>query len=164
VKTRGAASAILVGAVLLTTTGCGLFAPQATLIQYEPSDGTAGTVSDVDVRNVIALSEDGTDVSLVFTAINPNDRGLNITAQFTDGAGEKKSERFYVPANSSASFGGVDDDETVLLQDVDVVVGSLLPVYLQFGDEPGTQLQVPVLDGSLPEYEDLVPDVEEAAE
>jgi hypothetical protein len=157
---RGAASAIIVGALLLTTTGCGFFATQATLIEYSPSDGVAADVSGVDLRNVLAISGDGVDASLVFTAINNNERGINVTLQYTDADDEKKDERFYVPAGSSVSFGR-EEDEKVILENLDVTVGSLLPVYAQYGDDPGHQLMVPVLDGSLPEYTDLVPEAAE---
>jgi hypothetical protein len=160
VKARGAASAILGGTLLLLTTGCGFIAPQATQIIYQPSDGTAGTVSGVDLRNVLAISENGEDASIVFTAINSNARGINVTLQYTDADGEKKDERFYAPANASTSFGGVGaGEEQILFENLDATVGGLLPVYAQYGEDPGLELLVPVLDGSLPEYADLVPDV-----
>ncbi len=37
------------------------------------------------------------------------------------------------------------------------VIGRLVPLFLSYGTVPGVELLVPVLDGSLPEYEQLVP-------
>ena len=39
----------------------------------------------------------------------------------------------------------------------DALPGSLYPVYFQYGDATGVKLQVPVLDGGLPDYKSLVP-------
>jgi hypothetical protein len=44
-----------------------------------------------------------------------------------------------------------------VLEGLDVVPGSLLPVYVQYGDEAGHLLNVPVLDATLPEYAALAP-------
>jgi hypothetical protein len=150
---RGAASAILIGGLLLGTTGCSLFSEKATQIQYEPSDGTAANLGSIELRNVLAISDDGETVNLVMTAVNSSDKGVFVNVQYNDGDGEAQ---FYVAGNSSKSFGQPDED-SVVLTDVDVEIGSLLPVYAQYGETPGKELMVPVLDGSLGEYSTLVP-------
>jgi hypothetical protein len=156
VNARGAASAILIGAVLLGTTGCSLFSEKATLIQYEPSDGTAANLGSIDLRNVLAISDDGETVNLVLTAVNTSDDGIFVTFEFTDGDDEQVDERHYVPANSSKSVGQPDEDK-VTLAGADAQVGATFPVYAQYGDVPGQELLVPVFDGSLPEYSTLLP-------
>ena len=150
---RGAASAILIGGLLLGTTGCSLFSEKATLIQYEPSDGTAANLGSIDLRNVLAISDDGETVNLVMTAVNTSDKGIFVNFQYNDGAG---AEQLYVAGNSSKSVGQPDED-SVILTDADVTVGGLMPVYAQYGETPGKELMVPVLDGSLGEYSTLVP-------
>jgi hypothetical protein len=150
---RGAASALLVGVVLLGTTGCSLFSEKATLIEYDPSDGVSLSIGDVELRNVLAISEDGDDVNLVLTAINTSDRGIFVTLDYNDGAGEAQ---LYVAGNSATSIGQPGED-TVVLTDADVEVGGLMPLYAQYGSEQGDQVMVPVLDASLPEYSTLSP-------
>jgi hypothetical protein len=150
---RGAASAILIGAVLLGTTGCSLFSEKATLIEYDPGDGVSLSVGDVTVRNVLAISEDGTDVNLVLSAVNSSDKGIFVNLEYGDGAGE---EQLYVAGNSSTSIGRPGDD-TLVLKDADVEVGGLMPLYAQYGSHQGEQVLVPVLDASLPEYSTLAP-------
>ena len=52
---------------------------------------------------------------------------------------------------------GDDDGTSIVIESDEVVPGGLFPVYFQYGDVPGELLFVPVLDGSLPEYELFVP-------
>jgi hypothetical protein len=153
VNARGAASALLIGAVLLGTTGCSLFSEKATLIEYDPSDGVGIDLGDVELRNVLAISEDGTDVNLVLTAINTSDQGIFVNLEYNDGAGDAQ---LYVAGNSSKSIGQPDED-SVVLADADVEVGGLMPLYAQYGSQQGKQIMVPVLDASLPEYSTLAP-------
>ena len=154
---RGAASAILVGALLIGTTGCSLFSEKATLIQYSPSDGVAANVGSVDLRNVLGFSEDGEEISLVFTAINTGTEAVFVELQYTDADDEKQTERLYVSADSSKSVGGLEDEQKIILSNTDATVGGLFPVYAQYGDDAGKQLMVPVLNESLPEYAGLIP-------
>ena len=150
---RGAASVILIGGLLLGTTGCSRFSEKATLIQYEPSDGTAADLGDIELRNVLAISEDGETVNLVLTAVNTGEKGIFVNFQYNDGAGE---EQLYVAGNSSKSIGQPDED-TVVLTEANTTVGGLFPLYAQYGEQPGKEMMVPVLDGSLGEYSTLVP-------
>jgi hypothetical protein len=150
---RGAASVILIGGLLISTTGCSLFSVKATQIQYEPSDGTATNLGDIKLRNVLAISEDGETVNLVLTANNSSDKGVFVNLQYNDGAGEAQ---LYVAGNSTKSIGQPDED-SVILTDAEVEIGALMPLYAQYGDTPGKELLVPVFDGSLGEYSTLVP-------
>ena len=155
-KARRAASIALAGALLLGTSGCTLFAVQGTLVHYEPSDGVGAQVGDLKFRNIIGLSDDGKDVALVFTVINAGDSAHKLSVQFTDGAGDKQSVTLTVKGHESLGIGAQGEDDLVL-RGVDITVGGLLPVYLQYGDEPGQQVLVPVLDGSTAAYSDLLP-------
>jgi hypothetical protein len=160
---RGAASAIFVGALLLGTTGCSLTSEKATLIEYNPSDGVSDSIGDIDLRNVFALSEDGGTVALVMSVINNGEDGANVDFQIEAADGTKITERVYVAGDASKSTGGEDVDP-IAFANVDAQVGSLIEVYAQSGDETGKQLLVPLLDGSLPEYADLVPEADAQAE
>jgi hypothetical protein len=154
---RGAASVVLAGVLLLGTTGCTLFAVQATNIQYQPSDGAAADVGDVKLLNMIALTADGTDVALVFSAVNTSGEPLSITLQAEDSTGETIRNSVNIAANSTTTVGDLGKSR-IILRDVNVTVGSLLPVYAQYGANPGFQLMVPVLDGTtLAQYAELLP-------
>jgi len=151
---RRAASVILAGALALGMSGCSFFATQATLIKYQPSDGVAATVGNVEVRNALALSSDGKDASLVLSLVNSGERTI-VNFQYTNSDGEKVTEAVVTPSGLS-SLGNLTDPK-LILTGVDVQLGSLLPVYVQEGTDPGVGMLVPVMDGTLPEYEPLVP-------
>jgi hypothetical protein len=156
VKARHAASIALAALLVLGTSGCTLSAVQGTLVQYQPSDGTAADIGNLKLRNVIGLTENGDDISLLMTLINSGDDDFEVTFQFVDADGEKiTSDPVTVEANSSVHVGGGGDTE-VVLRNVGVVLGSLVTVYVYNGEE-GKELHVPTLDGSIAAYSDLLP-------
>lgn len=157
-KARRAASIALAVSLLVGTAGCTL-ASDSVDLKYAPSDGTAADIGELHLLNVIGLSENGDDVSLLMTIVNDADEDVEVNLQFTDESGEKDTLTVTVRANSSEQFGGSGDEE-VVARNVGAAVGGLLPVYVQYGDEPGKQLQVPVLDGAIAEYADLLPEPE----
>ena len=68
------------------TTGCTFIAQQATLIQYDPSDGIGTQVGNVAVRNAIALiNEDGHAVSLMVTLVNESSKFVTLDLQYESG-------------------------------------------------------------------------------
>jgi len=156
---RRAASVILAGALALGMSGCSFIATQATLIPYQPSDGIGAQVGDVKARNVLGLSADGTDVAIVMTLVNSGERTI-VNLQYTDADGEKQTEAIFANEGTT-SIGNLEDDKLVL-SNVDVTVGGRLAVYLQTGSAQGEGILVPVMDGTLPEYEPLLPPVAEA--
>ena len=154
---RGAASVVLAGVLLLGTTGCTLFAVQATNIVYQPSDGTAADVGDVKLLNVIALSADGTDVALIFSAVNTSSEAVSITLQTKDASGTTVKNSVNIAANSTTAIGGLGQSR-IIVHDVNGTLGGLLPVYAQYGKNQGFQMMVPILDGStLSQYTELLP-------
>lgn len=162
-RSRVAVSAILAAGVLLGSTGCAFFSPVATQLHYNPSDGTSTTVGDVKVRNAMAITEDGETVNLVMAVINSGDEPVEVRFQY-DFEGVEPSEAdqgVLVPLlpGESISFGNGKDSDDIILTDAGAELGGLMPVFVQYGDETGKTMLVPVLDGSLPGYEDLVPQV-----
>lgn len=156
-KARGAASIVLAATLALGMSGCSFFATQATLIQYEPSDGTAANVGDVKIRNVLAISEDGKNLGITMTLSNSSSEAAEVGFQFTTAAGKKLTQYVQVPGNALVSIGNTAGDELVI-RGVDATIGGQFPLFAQYGDNEGKGLMVPVLDGSLKEYADLVPE------
>ena len=156
---RGAASLILVGALALGVTGCGFVTPQATLIQYQPSDGVQTDVGDIKVRNAIAISEDGVDASLVMTVLNTGADNATVTFQFVNADGEKTNVDVDVAARSRVSVGNTGEDQ-VSMRGISVALGGLLPVYVYAKGAEGSQLLVPVLSSENAEYTGLEPTAE----
>ena len=143
---RAAASVILAGVLVTSTAGCGFFTTQATLIPYDPSDGVGANLGTVDVRNAIGIiGEDGEDVSLLITFHNNGDKSAKLNIQFeTDG--ETKTVTRTIAAGATVGYGNFVDEDQIVVVNPGVPAGDLLPVYLQYGDNEGTQLLVPVLE------------------
>lgn len=156
-KSRLVASIALASALLLGTTGCTLSSVTGTLVPYQPSDGTAATVGDIKVRNLIGLSENGDDISLLMTIVNAGDSSASVNFQYDDESGDKSTITIVVPGNSSVNVGSGGDAEEAILREAGATIGGLIPVYIQYGDEAGKQVQVPVLDGATEAYADLIP-------
>ncbi len=132
---------------------------QATTEHYDASDGVSADVGDLDLRNILVVSDDGETGNLIMTVVNNGTDDVRLGVQYGDGAGEAQIE---IESGATVTFGaddveGIDVVEPLLLEDMNAEVGGLLPMYLQYGDAEGDEKQVPVLDSSLPEYADLAP-------
>jgi hypothetical protein len=153
---RGAAVTATALAVVTLVAGCNFISPQRTTKIYDASDGTSITVGDVKVRNAIALTDGGSEASLVMSVINDSDDAVEVSFQYETSAGDE-TQTVEVDARSQVDRGTSTDDDQFVMSDLDVTPGQLLPVFIQYGTETGKTLQVPVLTGDLPEYATLLP-------
>jgi len=154
---RAAAAVVLAGALLVGTAGCTFISRQATLIQYDPSDGVGADIGNVRLLNVIGIvNEDGHAISLLLTMVNSGTKIANVGLQFESG-GEKITVTKSVRAGETVTYGTTPDDPNqIVILNPDIPAGALLPVYVQYGDNPGVQMLVPVLEATGP-YEKLAP-------
>jgi hypothetical protein len=152
VKVRAGAAAAIAALVMLGVAAC---APIASLKHYDPSDGVSTTVGQVKVLNALVLSKSGANGNLLFAAYNPTDELIQLNVQYDDGTDRTTAHAALLP-DTTTNF-GYGKKGQFLLSGLDVKPGSLAHIYFQYGDEEGSQLTVPVLDGSLPQYADLLP-------
>ena len=158
-KARIAAAVALAIGLALGTSACTFFAPQATLIHYDPSDGVSATVGDIQLRNVLVISPTGKDANLVGVMINSSASDQTVDFQYTrhsDGATQRVDEPVLIPAGAIISFGNPGVQQLVF-RDANVKPGTLLSLFIQYGNETGQKVRVPVLDGSQTIYSDLTP-------
>jgi hypothetical protein len=153
VKGRIAASIVLAVGIVMGTAGCNLIAPQATLRHYDASDGVGGSVGDIDVRNAILISDTGKAGNLVVTLVNTGDSAHLVNIKHGN---SEKVKQVSVKPGAIKVLGG-PTDQRVVFNGIKTEPGALYPVYFQYGDETVLRLRVPVLDGSLPEYQDYSP-------
>ena len=153
---RIASSVVIAAAILVGTAGCNMLAPQTTTKQYTASDGINTNVGSLDVRNAVIISDDGERGNLVFTVINNSDQKAALRVQY-ESNGSKDAMTVAVDAHETKQVGTADATRTLTLEGMSSQPGSLFSVYFQTGQKPGSQVLVPVLDGGLPEYADLVP-------
>ncbi|KQV08437.1 hypothetical protein ASC63_08365 [Leifsonia sp. Root112D2] len=152
---RIAASIVLTAAVVLGATGCTLISPQTTTEHYDASDGVSGSVGNIDVRNAILISDNGTSANLLVTLVNQDTKSHRVKIQSTTG-GDSTNE-FVTVEPGATRVVGTSDDEAVVFSNIDAKPGTLHKVYFQYGSETGLQLLVPVLTNGLPAYSTLTP-------
>ncbi|WP_175985401.1 DNA modification methylase [Microbacterium tenebrionis] len=153
-KSRLVASAALSALVLLGATGCTFITPQSTEIQYSASDGINIPDSDgpLQIRNaMIIANEDGSVGNLVAAIVNDTDQNEVLTIE-AEGLAPLTVR---VGAGDTLSLGA--DAEPLRIDDLGVKPGATVEMYFQSGDATGATAEVPVLDGTLPYYADLVP-------
>lgn len=145
---RGAASIVLASGLLVGTAGCSFFTPQSTLEQYDPSDGVSANLGDVVVRNALGvINADGSAVSIMMTIVNTGSAAHSLNIQF-ESDGQKTTVTQVVGAGRSASFGTTPDEEQIVVLNPSVPAGALLPVYVQWGTTPGSQMLLQVLEAT----------------
>lgn len=156
-KSRFVASIALGAAVMLGATGCAMLAPQATTIEYSPSDGVNIPDSGpLQLRNVLLIAnEDGTKANLIAAVVNDTDKAHTLNMEIGEGS-RATQETVRVPANTVVVLGS-DDHKPLALTDIDSLPGTNTPIYFQSGDAEGVLWDVPVLDGSLEYLEELAP-------
>jgi hypothetical protein len=156
VRRRFFAPLVLAAAVITGTTGCTLSAEIATMKEYDPSDGVGADIGDLALRNILLISNDAGEANLVMTVVNTSGEDVTLNVQFDQGSA-RVTESLELPAVPERTRVGDDPTAGILISGRDLIVGGLFPVYFEYGSVPGELVFVPVLDGTLPEYELLVP-------
>jgi len=159
VKSRLVASAAISALVLLGATGCTFITPQSTEIAYSASDGVNIADSDgpLEIRNaMIIATEDGATGNLIAAIVNPTDKPATLTVEIEG----LDPLTLRVGAGDTVSLGA--NAEPLRIDDLDTMPGATIKIYFQSGDATGTAADVPVLDGALSYYADLVPQEDDA--
>lgn len=146
-RARLAASAVaLAGAAALT--GCASQSQQTTDLAYDASDGVSGSTGDVDLTNVLLVTEGtGTTAHLDGMVENTSDRNVSLTVS-SSGATTRKVT---LPPGQTVRLDGKSDGNTtsrIPAVRLDGVKGSPGDtVNVQFTASPGraSTLQVPLL-------------------
>ncbi len=149
-------AAVLAASVLAAAlTGCSLFAEQQTQQPYDPSDGISITVGDVRLLNALVFTDDGQDGNFTASAVNGGSADVDLVLQYVSG-GDKIEVQLPIPAGEILRVGSGESGQ-LFLPEIASAPGSLLKIYFQYGDRPGTQAEIPVLDAELEEYKGLLP-------
>lgn len=144
-------AAVAIGAGLLSVTGCGYINAQQTSHQYAASDGVKADLGSLELRNIVIVST-GTDkpgrvIGAVF-----NQSSSDATLVINGASGSQTS--IPVKANSETYLN--EDTDSAILSSAGGNPGSLVTVSISSGSE-SAKLQVPVMDGSLAEYQKYLP-------
>jgi hypothetical protein len=143
----------LSGALVAGLSGCALWTSPETGRDYDASDGVSLDLGDLELRNVVVLTEDGELGNLVGTAVNTTGSDIDFTVQWNVD-GEYYEVELTADAHGRTSFG--TDGEQVTLEPLGQKPGSLLDTVVHTSDDQA-ELRVPVLDATLPEYGPALP-------
>lgn len=159
-KKRTARLAVAAAAIaaIAPLSGCAnmLSADQTAVYEYHGGDGawSREDLDGVEIRGLLILQNEEGDAQVFYTVINgadePRDVSLEVgpeTYTHTVEPGEVVSQNPENPAS---------DAEPQLINDLGADIGLLVDVEVTVGSESET-IGTQVLDGTLPEYADLVP-------
>ena len=145
---RALATSAVAAALLLGTAGCGVFVPTATLKPYSASDGLNVTVGDLHLRNVLVITDESGDASLIATVVNNTTNIQYVTAEFRVAT----PIDFTFTANEGLTKIGLADGNPAIVTGTGLVAGQYVDIYFQYGGQDGVTVAIPVLDGTDPIY------------
>lgn len=157
-RTARLAVAAAAFAAIAPLTGCAnmLSADQTAKYEYHGGDGSWSRedLDGVDVRGLLILQSEEGDAQVFYTLVNGADEPRTVTLEigpetYTHSldAGESFSQNPENPAS---------DAEPAIVSGLNADVGSLLDAEVTVGSTSET-IAVQVLDGSIPDYQHLVP-------
>jgi len=155
VQPRTVAAAAAAVVVAFAATGCNILTPQATTIQYDPSDGISGQTGTVEFHNAMLIGEpEGDALNLSVTFTNSGEATI-VEVRFDD-----QAQQIRVPEGVTTY--GFPDRQLVFNAD-DITFGSQQNVSFQADGAAPTGVEVQAISTEFVGYETLGP-VEQAAE
>lgn len=155
-KVRIAVAAALALGVALGTSGCNLIQPQATTYKYDPSDGISVDTGDVELRNIVVISDTGKVGNLIMNTVNTTGADLDLTIEFVS-KDKVVAGNLSVPYSEQSVAWGTGKNDLIILEGIATEPGGMLEMSFQSGDGEAKTVLVPVLNSELPEYAGLNP-------
>lgn len=149
----------------LVLTGCSATNPMLTQLDYNASDGLDLQVGDVRGINLfVVTAAEGEPGVLVGALTNEDDEDVTVEISVSgeDGA-STDPVRVEVPAGGTVSFAGAESTEgrvqaeEVELDAVPARPGAHVTLEVRVGTGESVTRRVPVLDGTLEPYDELLP-------
>ncbi len=146
-----AIAAAAIGVGLLSVTGCGFVNAQQTTHQYSASDGIKADLGPLQLRNILIVASGENEPGRVIGAVfNQSSSDATLTLSGANGA----QTEIPVKANSETYLN--DTADAAILSTAGVIPGGLTPITIRSGSDSAT-INVPVVDGTLPEYAKYLP-------
>ena len=150
----------LAAVAALALGGCSATNDMTTVADYDASDGAGAALGNLRIGNLLVVAAAEGDPGVVAGSLsNGGSRAEQVTLE-VDGGEPVEVE---VPAGGTVLMGAADAPARYGTADVEVAAvaappGGLVDVTITTGSAGTQELRVPVLDGTLPEYEDLLPE------
>jgi hypothetical protein len=151
---RTSARPVAVGAVAALAavlSGCSATNPITTEVAYSASDGVRASLGDLTAENLLLVAAAADSPGALQGALsNRGDEAL--TVEIATGS---STERIRVGSGETLLLGGTEGEDVVL--EAPEAPGATAEMTLITDAAGSVAVQVPVLDGTLPEYAELVP-------
>ncbi|WP_281453104.1 hypothetical protein [Paenarthrobacter nitroguajacolicus] len=146
-----AIAAAAIGVGLLSVTGCGFVNAQQTSHQYSASDGVRADLGKLQLRNMLIVASGEKEPGRVIGAVfNQSSSDATLTLSGANGAQTE------IPVKAMSETYLNDTADAAILSTAGVIPGGLTPVTIRSGSDSAT-INVPVVDGTLPEYAKYLP-------
>lgn len=150
-RAQRAAAAGVIALAVLGVSSCSAVNEQATVREYSPSDGIVENVGEVELRNLLVVSNgDGEAGRLLGTVVNasPDNVDFSLAMGGTTLSWSIESGDKIIFEDATAS--------DVTVPNVDTLPGTGLRADASNGTET-VELNVPVVDGTLVDYREYLP-------
>lgn len=145
----------IAGLSVLGLSACSVTNQITTKSDYAASDGVRVSLGEVTVINLMVLSAAEGDPGTVLGAVaNHGPDRVEVSIAPADDSAQDTS--FDVPGGGTVLL-GPDRDDSLELDPTPVPPGSMVDLTITSDRDGSTTVRVPVLDGTLPAYSDLVP-------
>ena len=152
---RRVLSALAISTLVITiTTGCQFMQPVRSLDPYAPSDGFQTDINELKARNMMILELEN-EHALIGSFVNSGNESLEVKVQVISG-GNRADTYVGVLAGGKTDLGYNGNPPKLLELPGDVIAGQLYPIFIQVENETPRELLVPVMDGSLQEYQEMI--------
>lgn len=156
---RRIAIALAAAAMTLSLSACSLTGNVASLNPYSPSDGQQVDLESVKARNLIYLVGETGRGFLIGSLVSSATSDIEVKLQYVDPKTDERTDYFFdVPAGAKVDF-GYNGNPAVELPVVETP-GQTAKFYLVESESISGLIQVPVLDGTLAEYQMLLEQLE----
>ena len=153
-RIRRALTATLLALVTaLGTSGCNFTSPVASLEMYAPSDGAQADLGNVKARNLIYFVDNQGNYGFFGAFVNSSTTEETFNLGFQTKSGERVFQQYSAAGLDVVNLGY--QNQPPLKVELDANAGDIVEVLLQ-SDSGSVRINVPVLDGTLPEYRELV--------
>lgn len=143
------------GALALTTalSGCAVFSPMTTELPYNPGDGVALSLGEVQIRDIVIIaSAQGEPATIAAYVVNRS--AEDVTVGFATEGGEPATLEVPAGAAVQASPAG---EEGLTIESLEVAPGSIVPLQIQVDDNAPARVGAPSVSASNPMYSDFAP-------
>lgn len=138
-------AASLAGA-LLALSGCQAMSPIRTDVPFQPADGVAVDLGDVQIRDLVVIASARGEVgTLSGLVVNKGTEPVTITFATGTADGSGPAAQANIPAGEAARLSGVEGTTPVTLPSIDAAPGDMIKMIISTPAAGASEVSVPVL-------------------